>query len=113
MICLDKFNLSIANKKMWHQGSILSTKMVAWATKFCFGDQNVNLVASVTTSIIEVGDRKFWIIFHQREKEYLFLLVYLVSLATNCFLLWPLKFEFGHQIFDVDGQLPTKIKIPL
>jgi hypothetical protein len=80
---------------------------------FVFGDQNVNLVASVTTSIIEVGDRKFWIIFHQREKEYLFLLVYLVSLATNCFLLWPLKFEFGHQIFEVAGQLPTKIKIPL
>jgi hypothetical protein len=29
------------------------------------------------------------------------------------FLLWPLKFEFGHQIFEVGGQLPTKIKIPL
>jgi hypothetical protein len=36
---------------------------------FVFGDQNVNLVASVTTSIIEVGDRKVWIIFHQREKN--------------------------------------------
>jgi hypothetical protein len=46
-------------------------------------------------------------------KEYLFLLVYLVSLATNFVLLWPLEFEFGHQIFEVGGQLPTKIKIPL
>jgi hypothetical protein len=34
-----------------------------------FGNQNLNLVASVTTSIIEVGDRKFWIIFHQREEN--------------------------------------------
>jgi hypothetical protein len=29
------------------------------------------------------------------------------------FLLWPLKFEFGHQIFVVGGALATKIKIPL
>jgi hypothetical protein len=29
-------------------------------------------------------------------KEYLFLIVYLVSLATNFVLLWPLEFEFGH-----------------
>jgi len=36
-----------------------------------------------------------------------------VSLATNFFLLWPLKFEFGHQIFGVGGQEATKIKIPL
>jgi hypothetical protein len=28
-----------------------------------------NLVASVTTSIIEVDNRKFWIIFHQREEN--------------------------------------------
>jgi IS4 transposase len=46
-------------------------------------------------------------------KEYLFLLFYLVSLATNFFLLWPLKFEFGHQNFGVGDQLATKIKIPL
>jgi hypothetical protein len=61
-------------------------------------------------SIIDVGDWIFWIIFHQREenieleeslKEYLFLLIYLVSLATNFFLLWPLKFEVGHMIFGV------------
>ena len=29
------------------------------------------------------------------------------------FLLWPLKFELGHHIFGVDGQLATKFKIPL
>jgi hypothetical protein len=28
-------------------------------------------------------------------------------------LLWLLKFEFGHQIFGVGGQLATEIKIPL
>jgi hypothetical protein len=47
----------------WKQVSILFTKMVAWRPNFVFGDQNLNLVASVTTSIIEVGDHKFWIIF--------------------------------------------------
>jgi hypothetical protein len=46
-------------------------------------------------------------------KEYLFLLFYHVFLATNFSFLWPLKFEFGHQIFGVGGQLATKIKIPL
>jgi hypothetical protein len=28
-------------------------------------------------------------------------------LATNFSFLWPLKFEFGHQIFGVGGQLST------
>jgi hypothetical protein len=45
------------------RGSILSPKMFAWATKFHFWRPNLNLVASVTTSIIEAGDQKFWIIF--------------------------------------------------
>jgi hypothetical protein len=34
-------------------------------------------------------------------------------LATNFSFLWPLTFEFGHQIFGVGGQLATKIKILL
>jgi hypothetical protein len=29
------------------------------STNFVFGDRNLNLVASMTTSVIEVGDRKF------------------------------------------------------
>ena len=82
-------------------------------------------MASVTTSIIEVGDWKFWIIFHQREKnieldsdqiiERIFVFTCLPCIFGYhfFFLLWPLKFEFGHQIFEVGGQLPTKIKIPL
>jgi hypothetical protein len=41
-----------------NQGSILSSKMVAWATKFVFADQNFNLVASMTTTLIEVGNPK-------------------------------------------------------
>jgi hypothetical protein len=45
--------------------------------------------------------------------EFLVALFYLVSLATIFFLLWPLKFEFGHQIFGAGGQLVTNIKIPL
>jgi hypothetical protein len=36
---------------------------ITWITNFVFGDRNLNLVASMTTSVIEVGDRKFWIIF--------------------------------------------------
>jgi hypothetical protein len=36
-----------------------------------------------------------------------------LSLATNLFLLWPLKFDFGHHIFGVGGQPVTKNKIPL
>ena len=43
--------------------SILSTKMGPGWPNFVFGDQNFNLVVSVTTSIIEVGDQKFWIHF--------------------------------------------------
>jgi hypothetical protein len=37
---------------------------VTWGPNFVFGDNNFNLVASVTTRVIEVGDKKFWIIFH-------------------------------------------------
>ena len=49
----------------------MSTKIEWWPGRpnFVFGDQNLNLLASMTTSIIEVGDQKFWIIFHQREKN--------------------------------------------
>jgi hypothetical protein len=50
---------------------LLQAKKCGIRAQYCggLGDQNVNLVASVTTSLIEVGDWKFWIIFHQREKN--------------------------------------------
>jgi hypothetical protein len=41
-----------------------------------------------------------------------FLRFYL-TFGYQLFLLWPLKFELGNLIFGVDGQLATKIKIPL
>jgi hypothetical protein len=47
------------------QGSILSNK-------FCFWQPNLNLVASVTTSVIEVGDQKFWIIESRRWQFFCF-----------------------------------------
>jgi len=64
---------------------------------FVFGDQNLNLVASVTTSVIEVGDQKFWIIFdHRFDLSYRHIgsnfCAFTLSLATNFFLLRPLKF---------------------
>jgi len=43
----------------------------------------------------------------------LFLLFLPCIFGYQFFLLRPLKFELGHQIFGVGGQLVTKIKFPL
>ena len=103
---------------------------------FVFGNQNLNLVASVTTSIIEVGDRKFWIIFHQREENiklsisklayrrgYWTWRLWLNHWKNICFYsfilyLWPpFFFHFGHWNMSLATiflkLVATKIKIPL
>jgi hypothetical protein len=41
----------LATPSMWFRAQIC-------LLNFVFGDQNFNLVASVTTSVIEVGDKK-------------------------------------------------------
>ena len=46
-------------------------------------------------------------------KNVCFLILLVFNFGYQFLLLWPLKYELGHQIFGVGGQLTTKIKIPL
>ena len=111
----QSFNLSIASKKVWHQSSILWWPGRPKCKSGGQRDHQLNWGWRLEILDNFPSEReKYWTWrLIKSLKEYLFLLVYLVSLATNFVLLWPLEFEFGHQIFEVGGQLPTKIKIPL
>jgi hypothetical protein len=92
---------------------------VAWATKFCFwrpkcksGGQrdhqhNWGWRLEILNNFPSEREKYWTWRLIKSLKEYLFLLVYLVSLATNFVLLWPPDF------WSWWLKLPTKIKIPL